>query len=422
MSVTTHDENLEERLATLERRVEETAGRLQRHLQGRTAPSVIPPRQEPAVSAQPPLGRERAGTTGLYLGDLVGGRVLAWLGGAATLLGIVLFLVMAISRGWIDVEARMGLAGVASGALMAAGTWLHARRGRTEASVVLVGVATAGMFATLVVAGEVYRLISPLVALTAAMLVGALAATLAIRWAGQAIGALGMIGALISPFLLSVPSSGLTIAMLAVASACAVWTAVAQRWGWLAPAALAVCAPQWGSWILHDSPVLVDLAVLIWFGALGLAGAVAAQLGSSGSRLSPAATSWAVLGGAILALVGYGALPDAAGAGWLASWAAVHLAAGFWHRRWLTVPPALARVLEAVGLAVIAYLTAQLLGGAVLVAAWAAEGLAVCALARREGQRQQPAWFGGLSFLGLAVAHALILEAPPATLVRGAHS
>src|SRR3954454_21003769 len=79
------------------------------------------------------------------LTDLVGGRVLAWVGGAATLLGIILFLVVAISRGWVGVEPRVALAGMASACLMATGAWLHHRRGRTEASIVLVGAGTAGL-------------------------------------------------------------------------------------------------------------------------------------------------------------------------------------------------------------------------------------------------------------------------------------
>lgn len=435
MTVTTQGESMEARLATLEQRVEETASRLERHLLGQTTLPVAPPSPhaataatplQVAVPARPPRGQGRAGTGRLSLGDLIGGRVLAWLGGAATLLGIVLFLALAISRGWIGVEARVGLAALASGALMAGGIWLHARHGRTEVSVALVGVATAGLFATLIVAGEIYHLIAPLLALCAAMLVGALAAILAIRWAGQAIAVLGLLGALLSPVMLDVPSSGLTVAMLGVASGCAVWAAIAQRWGWLAPAALALCAPQWGAWILHDQPVAADLAVLVWFGGLGLLGNVAAQRGFGQTRLSSVAAGWTVLSAAILALVGYGALSDAAGAVWLGSWAAVHLAAGFWSRRWLPVPPALVRVMEALGLAVVAYLSAQLFAGADLVVTWAAEGVVVCELARRapESNRhhEQLAWYGALGFLGLAVAHALAIEAPPAALVRGTDS
>ena len=51
---------------------------------------------------------------GMSFSDLVGGRVLAWLGGLATLLGIILFLALAISHGWIGHEARVLIAGAAS--------------------------------------------------------------------------------------------------------------------------------------------------------------------------------------------------------------------------------------------------------------------------------------------------------------------
>src|SRR2546422_312144 len=44
------------------------------------------------------------------LSDVVGGRLLAWLGGLTTVIGIVLFLALAISRGWIGQEARVVIA------------------------------------------------------------------------------------------------------------------------------------------------------------------------------------------------------------------------------------------------------------------------------------------------------------------------
>jgi uncharacterized membrane protein len=163
-TTSTHDQQFDERLADSDRRL-------------RSVETVIVPLRRPArpeasvrVSSMPPPSacvarplsqedgtreapRVRPGRPhGAALGDLVGGRLLAWIGGVATLLGIALFLTLAISRGWIGIEARVILAGLASTSLMGAGVWLHAKRGRTEASVVLVGVATAGLFATLLVA------------------------------------------------------------------------------------------------------------------------------------------------------------------------------------------------------------------------------------------------------------------------------
>ena len=147
------------------------------------------------------------------------------------------------------------LAGLASLALLGLGTWLHAKRGRTEASIVLVGVATCGLFVTLLVAAHVYALIPPQLAVVGALLTGAAATILAIRWAGIAIALLGLIGALLSPVFVGAPIDALTLTLLAVAAACATWTAVWQRWEWLAYGALAICIPQWGQFVLGDHPL-----------------------------------------------------------------------------------------------------------------------------------------------------------------------
>lgn len=82
----------------------------------------------------------------------------------------------------MGVEARVVMAGLASVGLLAAGAWLHDRQSRTEASVAMVRAGSAGLFATAVVASQTYDLISPLVALGGAIVVGAIPTALAIRW------------------------------------------------------------------------------------------------------------------------------------------------------------------------------------------------------------------------------------------------
>ena len=469
------------------------------------------------------------------ISDLVGGRLLAWIGGAATLLGIVLFLVVAISRGWIDVESRVALAAAGSAALMVAGVWLHSRHGRTEASIVLVGAGTAAMFATLVVAGEVYGLISPFLAVAGSLLVGALATILAIRWAGQAIGALGLLGALISPVLVGAPTTGVTVVIVGVAASFAMAVVVSQRWEWLGLGTVLVAAPQWGMWILGGRPLGLDLVVLTWFATIGIVGALGVRMPSAEARMDPAPIVLAALNACLVGTVGWLALDRTAGvlvgAGWLAALGAVHLGLGLVRGRglaiseplrallitigvifgdvafalstsgitsvigwggaaiwfaWMTrrrqarpddrdglllgvgahialtliqvlvvAPPAvlggdspqlvglfsigiLAAVclaagqlvdsaswrldiaLNALGLAAIAYLSAHALGGAALAAAWALEGAALTQLARRTGD--DVARYGGLGFLGLAVVHALSIEAPPPALLTGVSS
>ena len=176
MTAATTDTELRERLACLERELRKTMAAFERRDEPprERAPGpqpLEPPREPPRQRAprpqplEPPRERPRPTRPPrrvvrdvTSLSDFLGGRALAWIGGIATLLGIVLLLVLAVSHGWIGREARVVLAGTASVAWMLAGIRLHARRGRTEAAVVMVGAATAGMFATLIVAGEVYQL------------------------------------------------------------------------------------------------------------------------------------------------------------------------------------------------------------------------------------------------------------------------
>ena len=471
------------------------------------------------------------------LSDLVGGRILAWVGGLAVLVGIVLFLVLAVSHGWIGETARVVLAGAASGGLLAAGVWLRGHRGRTEAATTMVGAGTAGLFATLVVAGEVYRVVPPLVCLGGATVVGALATTLAIRWAGRAIAALGLGGALLAPVLVGAPSGFATLGVLGVTTVFAMGLAARENWRWLGLGALVLSAPQWAAWTLGDRGGLGEAIVLGGFALVGLAGGVAGRqdtgdhavvAGPRRGRSVIGEVGLIALNACVAGVVGYVALQQSAGHAsavlWLAGLCGVHAAIGLAPRfreipaarrqvliglalvfgdvafglsvdglvltgGWAAVSVGLAwaigrragesRVLEVglgghvalvlirvilaappdsvgagpgslvallsistlaasalacaqlssdgrpgrrtalngLGLISIAYLTAGALDGAALAAAWAVEGGALMRLSRSD--RDDLPWFGGLGFVGLAAAHAFLLEAPPAGLLVG---
>jgi uncharacterized membrane protein len=360
------------------------------------------------------------------LSDLLGGRVLAWLGGAALLVGIVLFLALAVAHGWIGEESRVILAGAASSLLMVLGIWLHGHRGRTEAAIVLVATGTAGLFATMIVAGEVYRLMAPLMAVAGCMIVGAAATTLAIRWAGRAIGALGLGGALLSPMLVGAPSSAPTLAILAVAAACSMWVSARRGWRWLGLATVVLCAPQWAEWVLRDQAAGRTLAVLACFGGIGLAGAMAADLRSRAPAAGASSSSTGVLAlnACLLAVIGYLAL-HRGGAGhggelWLAGLAVLHAGLGLRRGR-----PASSRqvrqVLVTLGviLADVAFgLSAH---GLVLAIGWGGGAVACAWLGRR-----RPGHGGDQALLGLGVGAHLalvllqaLLEAPPGELPSG---
>jgi len=386
-------------------------------------PPVADPLPPAAPAAPAPVGAAKAAPARAQaLGDLVGGRLLAWLGGTAILIGTVLFLALAIAHGWIGREARVILAAAASSALMAGGVRLRRRGGRTEASAAMVGAATAGLFATIVVATQVYSLLPVALALPAALLVGALASTLAIRWAGQVVGGIGLVGALLAPVLVGTSPSALTIAIVAVAAACATWVVIRTGWAWLALVTVLVCAPQWGLWVLGEAPPLADLAVLVWFATLGLVAAVGLQARAQDDRLRASAAALATLNAFLVGVIGQVALHEVAGSllanAWLAALAIAHVAVGLRQLRRVAIPAPLARLLMTIGVILADVAFALSASGVVLLIGWAGTAAAFAWLARRtsHGEADEKLTGAGLgAHLALTLTKALIV-APPALL------
>ncbi|MGH2886301.1 MAG: hypothetical protein ACRDPA_26995, partial [Solirubrobacteraceae bacterium] len=135
MSALANGKDVQERLELLERRLEATirvvndsgtrldvleGARMQPQARTRAPrPVTIPASSEPRrAEPEAPIAEDPA-TEETALSDFLGGRALAWLGGLATLLGIVLLLGLAISHDWIDPAVRVILAGAGSAALLA---------------------------------------------------------------------------------------------------------------------------------------------------------------------------------------------------------------------------------------------------------------------------------------------------------------
>jgi len=72
---------------------------------------------------------------------LFGGRVLAWIGGFATLLGLIFLMRSAVDSSWFTEEIRTLMAAFGSLLLLVLGVWLHERKGRLEAARVAVRMA-----------------------------------------------------------------------------------------------------------------------------------------------------------------------------------------------------------------------------------------------------------------------------------------
>ena len=106
-SVETRLQYLEERVKTLEGLLGVGAATA---VPAAPAPAQ-PSRREPFPKAAPPRGAAPTQPRDpIDLEELLGGRVLGWVGGVAVVLAAVLFLVMAVHNGWIDEASRVVLA------------------------------------------------------------------------------------------------------------------------------------------------------------------------------------------------------------------------------------------------------------------------------------------------------------------------
>jgi uncharacterized membrane protein len=374
-------------------------------------PPAAPRQAAPSESTQPPRSFE----------DLLGGRILAWLGGVAIVVGAILFLVIAVDRGWIGVEARIALAFAGSTVLLAVGLFLYERRGQTDAAIAAVAAALVALYASLTYATAVKEVIAAEAGLLVAALVGAVGATIAVRWSSQFVAALAVLGALAAPVLVGDETTGLSLAFMIVALVSTVGVLLWQRWGWLALGAFLVSAPQLGYWAWDErGDLLLPLAILALFWCLFLVAAIGYELRVPVSSLRASSASVLLLNAAFAAGLGWSLVDDRGSpegaTAWVLGVTVAHILLGsFGFRQRMSTE--IAALLVAIGVALSGVTLALALDGPALVVGWSAEAVILAWVARRTGE--QRALVFSLVFLGLAALHTLVDEAPPDSLIDG---
>ncbi len=425
-------ESNEQRLADLTRRLERMERRVfpsaaaEPHPQHATVARPIATHAQPA----PPRPASRPPQRGLE--EILGGRVLAWVGGVAILLGIVFLLGIAIDRGWIDEPTRTVLGLLGSASLLLAGVWLYERKGRTEAALAAVASALSGLYTTVMVGTQIYDLIPAGVGLACAGLVGVVGVALAVRWKSMLVAAIGILGALLAPVLVGTGTSDLSLAFMAIALAAAVGVLLWQRWNELSLGAFLISAPQLVMWFIdsYDERLLASLGVLVGFWALYVVAAIGYELRPRTPNEPPVA-SWLLLLANVVLIAGAGYFgldetghPNAAVA-WLLVLAACHILLGAFALR-QAINREIGSLLIAVGLGLSAFGFADVLDGPALVLGWAIQAVALAYLATRASREPKP--FGSNAerlliaagtYLGLAFGQVLVFEAPPTAMLEG---
>jgi uncharacterized membrane protein len=203
--------------------------------------TATPPPTPPAV--QPGL-EERLGT-----------RWVVWVGGVALALGAIFLVRYSIEQGLIGPGMRIFFGALLAAALIVAGEYLRRKEllsgvpGLPQASIpaILTAAGTVAAYATVWAAHGLYEFIGPAVAFPLLGLV-ALATLAAALLHGPWLAALGLVGAYVTPLLVSSsePNFWALYLYLAVVTAAAFVLARMRLWRWLAITAVAASA----LWIL----------------------------------------------------------------------------------------------------------------------------------------------------------------------------
>ncbi len=164
-------------------------------------------------------------------------RVLAWVGSAVTLLGVVFLLVLAVQRGWLGPELRVG-GGAALGLLLvASGVSSHRRPGGRAGGYALAATGFAVLYLDVVAATTLYRYLPTTAGLGIGLAVAVAGLALADRWRAQPF-ALGVVlgCAVCAPLVTQEPDARL-IAFLLLLQIAAAPSQLRHDWRGLAVAA-----------------------------------------------------------------------------------------------------------------------------------------------------------------------------------------
>ncbi len=390
------------------------------------AAPIVPPAALTPPPPRPPAPPRPAFDWGRFAEQLFAARTLAWAGGIATALGVVLLFVMAASRGWVTPPMRVGIGVAVSVALLGAAIELDRRRWRADAILAAAGAGIAGLYASLWAASWLYALIGAPLASPLAAAIAAVAVAVAVRIRQEPLAVFGIAGAMLAPVLVSldVTASGVLFASVMMAAVLPLYQRL--RWRYLIAAAglvgtgeagalLAVSAGRTG---LHLPVAAVAAVAALLVGMLGLV-ELLPDVRTRISRLG-----WAAAGSALGLSFGDAFLfagAREAGGHSLAGITLAGMAVGW--ALLAVVPVALRRrhddltdLMAAYGLTAAAAATGLLAGGPALVCAWAAESAALVAvaerIARRSGERRARVSAAAGVYLALAAAKTATILLP----------
>ncbi|AGM10317.1 DUF2339 domain-containing protein [Amycolatopsis keratiniphila] len=173
----------------------------------------------PKVSLTEKLGKEGAGS-----------RLLAWIGGAVTLLGIVLFLVLAIQRGWFGPMPRVIGGAVLGAALVGIGLRLHRTPAGRTGAFALAATGIGALYLDAIAATTMYEYLPAYAGLAIGLLIAVGGLLLAVRWKSSLLATAVVLGCVICAPIITQGFTPQLVAFLLVVQVASTPVQLRQSW------------------------------------------------------------------------------------------------------------------------------------------------------------------------------------------------
>ena len=211
--------------------------------------------------------------------DRLGSRLLAWVGGAITILGVVLLLVLASQRGWLGPIPRL-LSGLGFAAVLLGLGWrVHRTPSGLVGGFALTATGIAAVYLDVVAATALYAYLPVAAGLLAGLVVAVAGLLLSDRWDAPALAVFVVLAAAACAPIITAGVTPLLVAFLLVLAGAATPVQLRRSWRRLAVAAyLPVLVASLVLDQLTPSPPVtatVAIAAVTMLGLLGLALATA---------------------------------------------------------------------------------------------------------------------------------------------------
>ncbi|WET83384.1 DUF2339 domain-containing protein [Amycolatopsis sp. QT-25] len=335
-----------------------------------------------------------------------GSRLLAWIGGAVTLLGVVLFLVLAIQRGWFGPLPRVLGGAVLGAALVGIGLRLHRTPAGRTGAFALAATGIGALYLDAIAATTMYEYLPAYAGLAIGLLIAVGGLLLAVRWKSSLLATAVVLGCVVCAPIITQGFTPQLVAFLVVVQVAS--TPVQLRQSWPSVAVTAGIPPLVAS---------VFSTAFTGFGGSTANSAAALAAGGVGLALALIVTAKRSGDAAALALLAVAPAPSLLAALFLpktpavlvtASVALVLLAvwaAGQWLDGWT------GDLAGAAGLLAALQTTMTLFDGSARSALLIGEGVLLALVAL--WTKKHVAFFGGLGFTVIGGMIALAFDVPP---------